>query len=187
MKPIEKIMKPFVANIVHLLAREEFGQVLQLLRTQKTQGGLIDIEKRVLIHVFDKFLEDLENQGTIYMDVDIEILAEIKKVLIVYQLETSGYNRSRLKDVIKATVLASKPLGDLVRKPFAFCIKFMGIENLIQIPSDYALEIYREVLESSDKHSAKELHKMQRLYYHGLPSAEAYKRYTLEDFMDVQV
>ena len=178
----QKDITPFVSKITALLSDEDFASVLAHLVRIKTGAGLHKFEKLVLIEIFDHFLQTTEEYGLVYSGEDLETLAEIKKVLIVYQLESQGYNKEKLKHLIKRTVLAARPLGSLITKPFAFEIN-LG-EGPLQYPGEYVLNAYQDVLNESSDEDARVLHSMQRFYFHDLPVKRIYARHTLIEFME---
>ena len=171
----------FVVQISRHIAREEYKRALELLKNRHSTSRLADLEKRVLIHIFDRFLADLEEAGRYFNEEEIKELAEFKRYLILYQLETSNYSRERLKELIRSTLMQSKPLADLISRPFAF---YMDGK---QIPADQALAVYREILEQTDAVTTRKILNKQRLYYQNIPPKKFSVLYPLAGFVSNMV
>ena len=168
-------------KIIFLLSGEKFKEALKELKRQHTAGILTDAEKLFLIQAFDQFLEDHQKIGKFYSDRSVFYLAEIKKFLILYQLESSNYDRNRLRELMKSFLMDVRPLAELVAKPFAFCL------DNTQVDPKYALELYREILAEMDPATAVKIQGTQILCYHSLPPTRTYARHILSEFMEVIV
>ena len=154
----------FLAQFKLHIARGEYEEALARLKNRHATDGLMNVEKRVLIRSFDSFLEGLESSGKEISEDNIQVLAEFKRYLIIYQLEKSDYDPEQLKELIKKTVMDSAPLADLVKKPFAFCV------GDIQVSPEQALAAYREILTDANAETSRRILARQRLYYNEIPT-----------------
>ena len=166
-------------KILHPIQRGYFKEALEVLRQSEKAGDLSSTDKIILIEEVDRFLEEMESFGRNFQESEIQTLFEIKKILIVYQLEASDYDRIRLRDLLKAALLGFHPLSNLVRKPFAFCM------DNIQVDPDRVLDLYREILKGMSPTRAQIVHQAQTMFYRRLPPTRAYVKRTLLKFMEV--
>ena len=124
-----------IYNIIQdLVTTGGFEAALNELQKIRTTELTFD-EKRNLIHSFDAFLEGLHNEGKSPPPTELKILAEIKRILISYQFETSSYDKEKLRALLRMTLINDRPLSILLIKPFAFCL------DNVQINPSQVLEL----------------------------------------------
>ena len=166
-------------KMVNNLVAGEYQALLTYLREHAEENATLgDTEKRLLINIFDKFLASLESSNIELRYEDLKFLSEIKTVLILFELESSGYEPERLKTLIRKKITRREPLADFLGKPFAFVIKFDS-RTPVQIPADQALDLYREVLKEMSPEQARQFHNMQLLHYYALLPGEYLIKYAL--------
>ena len=179
-------MKEIIRQISGYLANEEFSKILEVLRSERPEYYLTPGDKREIIETFDEFLALLADKRIVYEDVELQQLAEIKKYLILFELEKSAFNPERLKELIRHKIKEEQPLEDLVGRPFAFSYNNKRDGRLTQVYGDVAIGMYREVLEEMDPSTALKLHQRQILYYDLIPSSEAYTRHALRGLVQLK-
>ena len=171
-------------TITDLLGREKFDIILELLG-EGDRLVLVSLdEKARIVKLFDNFLEEAADKNRVFSLPTLRILAEIKRYIILYQLEQDGFERSRLKKLVRHKLHNSRPLADLLHHPLAFSVDQSPLHST-QAPIELTMEIYREVLAEMDAEDAANAHRMQILFYHGIAPAAAYKRFALQGIQDV--
>ena len=160
------------------LKDSNFDQVLADL-SGNALGEMSPAEKEDIIVTFDQFLEEIALEDKTISRHDINQLSEIKKVLILMELDKDGYNRERCKSLLQEHVCGYKPLADLVKKPFT--IEIGPPEAIELLPSDNALELYGAALREIDVKKAGHIHQKQLAFYYRLGKEERMKQYSLRN------
>ena len=169
-----------------LTLRLEEGRYQELLEYLEGRGGqdFSESEKRLMIEIFDGFLAKIASESLALDEQRLETLAEIKKRLILFELEFSGYNVVAVKDAIRNKLQAKEPLWDLLKRPFAFvCERRLG--KSIQVPVQDALNLYRDVLHEMDPGRALRTHARQVVFYQSLRPREKLKKFALRNLEKV--
>ena len=171
-----------------LLKAERYQDAFEFLGSDRTKH-LTTQDKLILNGVFDEFLErldqDNEHKNSLSPD-NIQILSGLKKILILMELELSGYDRRRLKKLLRRHIRNERPLGALLKQPFVIIFDFAN-PGRNQIPAEDIALMYREVLGEMAPAQARYLHSRQMLYYQSLPSEDIFRRFSLRKLGEIEL
>ena len=169
------------------LQHRDYLSILKFLMS--SEGKQMSLEEKSAFNLyFDHELICMEQERKKLNEIQLRLLSQIKKILIVFELDVSGVKgMDYLKEKVRAHVENDRPLQSLLRKPFVAEIQGKQGKGKLKYYFNDIIEAYRAVLQDLSQDVAGRIHRRQREYLETMDNFQLFKQYVLREINQIEM